>query len=56
MEKRIFLFTKDSDKKNDTIKELNDLIRDGWIIDTINCDHCNEYEVEADIIIYLKRP
>lgn len=52
-EKEIHLYTMHSKEKEAGIDELNLLLKEGWIIDTINCDNCNDYEVEADLIIYL---
>lgn len=37
------------------LAELNQLLSEGWIIDKINCDAANEYDVECDLRIYLKR-
>ena len=52
-EKEIHLYTLYSKEKEACIDELNSFLKEGWIIDTINCDNCNDYEVEADLIIYL---
>jgi hypothetical protein len=51
----ISFYTKDGEFKEAKIAELNSYIKEGYIIDTINCDHANDYDVEADLIIYLKR-
>lgn len=54
-EKKIPLYTNESPLKKEIISLINEALKEGWVIDTINCDNCNEYEVEADLIIYLKR-
>lgn len=38
------------------LAELNKAISEGFIIEQINCDGANEYEVEADLVFYLSNP
>jgi len=47
--------TSDSEEKKEVMEEINGYLKDGWVIDTINCEGTDEVNCEATLWVYLEK-